>query len=87
MRGPRDMSNTLIMILEEIRKMRVFTPDLIARKLDVPRETVEKVIGLLLAQGKIRRVKLECPCDRCIFSKICTFKREGNIVFYEIVEH
>ncbi len=81
------MSDTLTMILEEIRKMKIFTPDLIARKLNVSKETVEKAIGLLLAQGKIRRVKLECPCDRCIFSKICAFKRKGSIVFYEIVEH
>ena len=81
------MDSKLTVVLEEIRKMKIFTPDLIARKLNVPRETVEKAIGLLLAQGKIRRVKLECPCDKCIFSKICTFKRKGNIVFYEIVEH
>ncbi len=80
------MDSELTAIVEEIRKIKVFTLDLIARKLNVPRETVEKAIGLLLAQGKIRRVKLECPCDKGIFSKICTFKRKGNIVFYEIVE-
>lgn len=74
-------------VVEEIKKTRIFTVDYIAVKVGVEREIIEKVIGVLLAQGKLRKIKLECPCDKCIFNKICGIRRRGkNIIeYYQLV--
>ncbi len=74
-------------VVEEIKKNKVFTTDYIARKLGVEKGVVEKVLGILLAQGKIRRIQLECPCDKCVFSKICglKYRRKRIIEYYQIV--
>ncbi len=72
-----------------MRKTKIFTVDYIAKKTNIKRETVEKIIGLLLAQGKLKRIRLECPCDKCIFNKICNIKRRRRTIieYYQVAEN
>ncbi len=69
-------------VLVEARKTKIFTIDYMAKRLGVRKEVIEKVVGLLLAQGKLKRIKLECPCNKCPFSKICSLKKRTPIVEY-----
>ncbi len=74
-------------IIEEMKKTKIFTVDYIARNLGVEKGTVEKVIGILLAQGKLKRIELRCPCGKCIFNKVCSLKyrRTSIIEYYQII--
>ncbi len=74
--------------LEVLKTLRVFSPNVIAELAKLSRSEVELIIGVLLAQGRIRRIeKGKCICEKCPFSQICSFKSRitGSIVVYEYV--
>ena len=77
-------------MLKTIRKLRVFTPDILAQVLNMDKREVEAIIGVLLSHGKIRvfRKQYSCnTCNTCPFSNICSSKYRGlRSKVYELVE-
>lgn len=77
-------------MLKAIRKLRVFTPDLLAQVLNMDKREVEAIIGVLLSHGKIRvfRKQHSCnTCNNCPFSNICSSRYKGlGSRIYELVE-
>ncbi len=66
----------------------MFSPNAIAELAKLNRREVELIIGLLLAQGKVRRIEGgKCYCEKCPFSQVCSFKSKikSGVVVYEYV--
>ena len=81
------MSSPIENLLKAIRKIRVFTPDVLAQVLSIDKREVEAVIGVLLSQGRIRVVKERCSCSTCPLSNICSFRyKDVEFKVYELVE-
>ena len=81
------MSNSIEKLLRTVRKIRVFTPDVLAQVLGMDKREVEAIIGILLSQGKIRVVKEQRSCSTCPLSNICSFRyKDVKFKVYELVE-
>ncbi len=83
-----NIDEKLAKVLGIVKSLKVFSPNAIAELAKLNRREVELIIGLLLAQGRIRRVERgRCYCEKCPFSPICSFKSRitDNIVVYEYV--
>lgn len=81
------MGSPIERLLRAIRKIRVFTPDVLAQVLNMDKREVEAIIGVLLSQGRIRVVREQCSCSTCPLSNICSFKYKGlEPKIYELVE-
>jgi hypothetical protein len=63
--------------LKVINELKVFSTDILARKLNVDRTTAEMILAVLVAEGYIREVSGGNPCEYCPLAKICTPERRA----------
>jgi len=75
-------------LLRAIRKIRVFTSDVLAQVLNMDKREVEAIIGVLLSQGKIRVFREQHSCNACPLSNICSLRYKGlGSKIYELVDN
>ena len=71
-------------ILTELRSGT--TPDRLAKKFDMRKQTVSAMLEHLVHQGLVKKIDCSSGCNRCIMNKSCAGSESGREKLYIVDE-